>query len=73
MNEFINTRKVEAEDAKTWFKFKNKVWREAYKDIFPKEVFIDKEKSFMDNIYNNNEKNEEKNETLKRYWISLKE
>lgn len=63
MNEIINIRKVEAKDEKTWFKFKNKVWRIAYKDIFPEEVFVEKEKnaqekekSFMDNIYNNNEK-----------------
>lgn len=63
MNENIKIREVEEKDAKTWFKFKNKVWREAYKDIFPEEVFIEKEnnvqekeKSFTDNIYNNNEK-----------------
>ncbi len=63
MDDDIKIRKVEEKDAKTWFKFKNKVWRSAYKDIFPEEVFINKEKNveqkennFVDNIYNNHEK-----------------
>jgi GNAT superfamily N-acetyltransferase len=39
------------------------VWRDAYKEIFPEEVFLEKErnahetvKSFNERIYNNNEK-----------------
>ena len=37
-------RKAIKEDSRKWVEFKNMVWRDAYKDIFPEEVFVDKEK-----------------------------
>ena len=45
MNSDIKTRKVNQTDATKWFKFVNKVWRSAYKSIFPEEVFLEKERS----------------------------
>ena len=44
MNSDIKIRKVNQTDATKWFKFVNKVWRSAYKSIFPEEVFLEKEK-----------------------------
>ena len=44
MNKGIVFRKVKKEDARGWYTLVNKVWRDAYKDIFPEEVFIEKEK-----------------------------
>lgn len=38
-------RKVNSNDGYEWIKLVNKVWREAYKHIFPEEVFIEKEKN----------------------------
>ena len=40
MNSDIKIRKVNQTDATKWFKFVNKVWRSAYKSIFPEEVFL---------------------------------
>ena len=45
MDKKIKIRKVEENDAKKWYKFVNKVWRDAYKNIFPEEVFLEKEKN----------------------------
>ena len=63
MDKKIKIRKVEENDAKKWYKFVNKVWRDAYKNIFPEEVFLEKEKNteekekhFNENIYNSNDK-----------------
>ena len=42
-NETIIIRKVNENDAYNWFLLVNKVWRYAYKDIFPEEVFIDRD------------------------------
>lgn len=60
-NRFIY-RKIENEDAKDWFMLLNRVWRNAYKDIFPEEVFIEKDnkidekiKTFSKVMKNNNE------------------
>ena len=39
----IKIRKANEKDASKWFKFINKVWRNAYKNIFPEEVFLEKE------------------------------
>ncbi len=57
----LKIRKVKPEDAKNWFILVNKVWRDAYNHIFPKEVFIEKDnrvdekvKTFTDNIKNDN-------------------
>ena len=57
----LKIRKVKPEDAKNWFILINKVWRDAYHHIFPKEVFIEKDnqvdekvKTFSDNIKNDN-------------------
>jgi RimJ/RimL family protein N-acetyltransferase len=62
MNNDIKIRKIEEKDATIWFKFVNKVWRTAYKNIFPEEVFLEKEKNieekeknFNEIVYNNNE------------------
>ena len=54
-------RKVKETDARGWHMLANKVWKDAYKNIFPEEVFIEKEnkleekvKGFKDRIINNN-------------------
>ena len=60
--ELLNIRKVTSEDARDWFIFKLKIWRDAYKNIFPEEVFIDRENKLeekikdFDNKMQNNEK-----------------
>ena len=36
-------RKAIEKDSREWNEIVNRVWRDAYKDIFPEEVFIDKE------------------------------
>lgn len=38
--ELINIRKVNEKDALEWFTLKNKVWRDAYKDIFQKKYLL---------------------------------
>ena len=48
MNSDIKIRKVNQTDATKWFKFVNKVWRSAYKSIFPEEVFLEKEKKQLE-------------------------
>ncbi len=57
----IKIRKVQSKDAEQFIKLRNKVWRIAYKDIFPEEVFVEKEakaeleiKEFDENFYNDN-------------------
>ena len=42
----LTIRKVKPEDARSWVILHNKVWRVAYKNIFPEEVFIDRESKF---------------------------
>lgn len=61
-NESIIIRKVNENDAYNWFLLVNKVWRDAYKDIFPEEVFIDRDnkieqkvKTFSEIMKNDNE------------------
>ena len=39
MTSDIKIRKVNQTDAIKWFKFVNKIWINAYKNIFPEEVF----------------------------------
>ena len=63
MKNGIIFRQVEEKDAYSWVTLKNMVWRDAYKDIFPEEVFLEKErtvdekvKTFNERIYNSNEK-----------------
>ena len=58
----LTIRKVKPEDARGWVILHNKVWRDAYKNIFPEEVFIDREskmeekiKTFADRMKNDNE------------------
>ena len=58
----IIIRKAKTQDAKQFVKLNNFVWRIAYKDIFPEEVFLEREakaeekiKKF-DKIYCNNNK-----------------
>ncbi len=62
-NDSILIRKVRNDDAKQYIELINSVWRVAYKDIFPEEVFIDRErgkenriKSFSDKLYNDNKR-----------------
>ena len=53
-------RKAIEKDSREWNEIVNRVWRDAYKDIFPEEVFIDKEnrieekgKRFIEKLVNN--------------------
>lgn len=62
-NDLILIREVRSDDAKQYVELINSVWRVAYKNIFPEEVFIDREKekenrikSFANKYYNNNER-----------------
>lgn len=57
----IKIREAKLEDARNWYVLVNKVWRDAYKNIFPEEVFIEKDnqveekvKNFIDKMQNNN-------------------
>ena len=43
-NDLILIRKVRNDDAKQYIELINSVWRDAYKNIFPEEVFIDRER-----------------------------
>ena len=63
MNSDIKIRKVNQTDATKWFKFVNKVWRSAYINIFPEEVFLEKEKNVEEKEKNFNQKicNDNKN------------
>lgn len=63
INDSILIRKVRIDDAKQYIELINLVWRDAYKNIFPKEVFIDRErekenriKSFANKFHNDNNK-----------------
>ncbi len=61
--ELLKIRKVESKDARDWFVFGFKIWRDAYKNIFPEEVFVDRESKLeekvknFDNKIQNNEEN----------------
>lgn len=50
MNNNIIFRKVQPTDAEQYIDLENLVWRDAYKHIFPEEVFLDKEKKRLDKI-----------------------
>lgn len=50
----LKIRKVKPEDARGWFVLLNKVWRSAYKNIFPEEVFIENDKQIEKKIKNFN-------------------
>ena len=63
MNNSIVIRPVKNEDAEQYIKLNNLVWRDAYKHIFPEEVFIDLDKSTQKRIdsfpkYINNSENQ---------------
>ena len=62
-NDLILIRKVRNDDAKQYIELINSVWRDAYKNIFPEEVFVDRErekenriKNFAEKFYNDNER-----------------
>lgn len=61
--ELLKIRKVTREDAREWCIFGFKVWRDAYKNIFPEEVFIDRENKLEEKVKDsvnklqNNDKN----------------
>ena len=44
MDKNIIIRAVKPEDAEQYIKLNNLVWRSAYKDIFPEDVFVNREK-----------------------------
>ena len=46
----IKYRLVRKEDGYEWYTLINKVWRIAYKDIFPEEVFHERDKSIDDKV-----------------------
>lgn len=48
--ELLKIRKVNSKDARGWFLLVNKVWRDAYKHIFPGEVFIEKENQVNERV-----------------------
>lgn len=48
--ELLKIRKVEPSDAREWFVFGFKIWRDAYKNIFPEEVFVDRESKFKEKV-----------------------
>lgn len=59
MENNIKFRPVRPDDAEKYLKLTNLVWRDAYKHIFPEEVFVEKEaktpnmiKTFSDFVYN---------------------
>ena len=59
----IIIRKINSQDARQYIKLKTLVWRDAYKHIFPEEVFIDMEekeeqkiKDFNKNYFNDDTK-----------------
>ena len=61
MNNKIIIRPIKPDDAEQYVRLGLLVWRDAYKHIFPEEVFIEKEnkaedkiKNFDKSIYNNN-------------------
>lgn len=63
MDENIVIRPVKPEDAEQYIKLTNFVWRDAYKHIFPEEVFATKEsraqdmiKTFADVVYHGKDK-----------------
>ncbi len=60
--ELLNIRKVTSEDAREWFIFGFKVWRDTYKNIFPEEVFIDRESTLEEKVkdFNNKVQNNDK-------------
>ena len=62
-NDLILIRKVRNDDAKQYIELINSVWRDAYKNIFPEDVFIDRErekenkiKTFAEKFYNDNKR-----------------
>lgn len=62
-NDLILIRKVRNDDAKQYIELINSVWRDAYKNIFPEDVFIDRErekenriKNFAEKCYNDNKR-----------------
>jgi len=41
----IEIRKITTDDVESFIKLRNLVWRDAYKHIFPEEVFLDRERN----------------------------
>ena len=48
----IKYRPVNKYDAYNYYRFKNKAWRDAYIEIFPSEVFDEKERRIIDKVKN---------------------
>ena len=46
----LKIRKVTSNDAREWTIFGLKIWRDAYKNIFPEQVFIDRESKLEEKI-----------------------
>ena len=60
--ELLKIRKVQPSDAREWFVFGFKIWRDAYKNIFPEEVFVDRESKLEEKVktFGNKMQNNEK-------------
>lgn len=54
--ELLKIRKVNSNDAREWFIFGFKAWRDAYKNIFPEEVFLDRESKLEEKVKDFNKK-----------------
>lgn len=52
MNDDIIIRKVEPKDKEQYINLLNSVWKDSYKHIFPKEVFIERENNASNQIKN---------------------
>lgn len=63
-NNLLKIRKANSNDAKNWCEFSAKMWRYAYKDIFPEEVFVDKENKIEEKIKKFNEEKQNNNNSI---------
>ena len=62
--DLLKIRKVNSKDAKEWFQLVNKVWRDAYKNIFQEEVFIEKENQVHERVKTFNKKINNSNKSI---------
>ncbi|MEE3343161.1 MAG: GNAT family N-acetyltransferase [Bacilli bacterium] len=62
--ELLKIRKLKPGDARDWLVLVNKVWRDAYSHIFPKEVFDEKDNKVNENVKTFNDKLRNDNENI---------
>ena len=60
----IMVRRFREEDAEQYVALKNFVWRSAYANIFPEEVFLEKENNFEKDVENIKKENNDKNKFI---------